>query len=493
MIMSLFSYQQLYRAYEDCRKNKRNTPEAIRFEMQAEENLWQLHQELAERSFRPSTSTCFVTSSPKLREIFAADFRDRITHHLLVRYLDPIWEPVFIYDSYASRPGKGIHLAAQRLQSFTRKVTQNSSRPAWYLQLDIKNFFMRINKSILYALIRSRCNNEEMLWLASILIFHDPTEDYHLRSPKALLAQIPRQKSLFNGDRERGLPIGNLTSQFFANVYLNGLDQFIKHTLKCRFYMRYVDDFVLLRPEKSQLLDWQRQIEAYLLSELELTLNRSRTKLRSIDNGIDFLGYIVRPKYILSRKRVVNNLKTRLRNVEQRLIHHQDGFVALRYDYELLSALFDCLNSYLAHFQHANTLTLRRHLFETYTYLRHFFTYKRGALTRRYVTPKSFCNLRAQYAYFQRTYFQSLIFFQVGCFYEFYGKQAHRAAQLLGLPLIPGKYGFTHRCGIGVKGLDRYVDLALQKGTPVVVINQSGYLLSHVAERRVVMKYMPIT
>ena len=489
---SSFSYQNLYRAYEDCRKTKRNTPEALRFEVRLEDNLFQLHRELTERSFRPSTSTCFVTRSPKLREIFAADFRDRITHHLLVRYLESLWEPVFIDDSYASRPGRGIHLAVQRLQQFSRKVTHNSSRPAWYLQLDIKNFFMRINKPILYALIRSRCDNEEILWLAETLIFHDPTGDYHLQSSKALLRQLPRQKSLFGTEKECGLPIGNLTSQFFANVYLNGLDQFVKHTLKCRFYMRYVDDLVLLHAHKAQLLTWQAQLAPYLNSQLELTLNAARTRLRPLSNGIDFLGYIVRPKYVLCRNRVVNNLKAKLRTFEQQLIHVQNGVTVIRYDHELVESLFASLNSYLGHFRHANTHTLKQHLFETHGWLRHYFTYKGGKLNRLYVTPRGFRNLRMQYHYFLNRFYRDLIFFQVGCFYEFYGKQAVKAVHHLKLSLIPGKFGFRRRCGIGVKALDRYVARALQQGKTVVVIQQTGYLLRHVAERKLAVKYLPI-
>ncbi len=490
MIMSLFSYENLYRAYLDCRKNKRNTPAAILFEMNAEEHLFQLQHELTDRSFRPSTSSCFVTKNPKLREIFAADFRDRITHHLLVRYLEAIWEPVFIYDSYASRPGKGTHLAVQRLQKFSRKVTCNCTRPAYYLQLDIKNFFMSINKQILYALIRSRCQQEEMLWLASILIFHDPTEDYHLKSPKALLNQIPRQKSLFGVERDYGLPIGNLTSQFFANVYLNGLDQFVKHVLKCRFYMRYVDDFVLLHPCNEQLRTWQQQIESFLHSKLELRLNPARTRLRPLNNGIDFVGYIVRPSYILCRNRVVHNLETRLREFEQILIATQGQFSVIRYDRAVLDELFACLNSYLAHFKHADAFTLTRRIFEKFTYLKYYVIYKRKTLKRTYTPPKSFYNLKSQYAYFRRRYYRSLIFFQVGYCYEFYGKQALKACNLLKLSMIEKKHHFKQRCGIGVRALDRYVDLALRQGVSVVVIQQTGEMLAHVAERRVTLQYL---
>ncbi len=490
--MSHFSYEQLYQAYEDCRKTKRNTPEALLFEMNAEEKLFQLQQELAERSFRPSTSTCFVTRSPKLREIFAADFRDRITHHLLVHDLEPLWEPVFVYDSYASRSKKGIHLAAERLQEFTQQVTHNRSQPAWYLQLDIKNFFMSINKQILFALIRSRCDHKEILWLAESLIFHDPTEDYRLKSSQALLQQLPRQKSLFGVEKECGLPIGNLTSQFFANVYLNGLDQFIKHTLQCRFAMRYVDDLVLLHPSKDRLLIWERQIVRYLNAHLELTLNVKRTALRPINNGIDFLGYVVRPHYILVRNRVVNNLKAKLRAFERTLVTVKGQVQRFDFARQVIDDLFAALNSYLGHFRHANTHTLQQRLFERYPYLKHYFMLTPEKLTRLYADPYTFRNLHAQYMYFSNRCSHFMMFFQVGCFYEFYAKQAVKAVKHLKLSLIRGRYGFRQRCGIGQKALDRFVEMALQAGLPVIVIRQTGYQLARVAERRVTVKYIPL-
>lgn len=486
----MFSYETLYRAYLDCRKTKRNTPDALRFEMNAEENLFDLHRELMERTYRPSTSLCFVAQKPKLREIFAADFRDRILHHLVVRYLEALWEPVFIYDSYAPRPHKGIHLAVGRLQRFTRQVTRNRTQPAWYLQLDIRNFFMSINKHRLFALIRSRCDNEEILWLTAVLLFHDPTQDYHLRSPTWLLARIPRQKSLFGTQRDYGLPIGNLTSQFFANIYLNSLDQFVKHTLKCHYYMRYVDDLVLLHVDKMQLLDWQPQIEQYLHTHLELTLHPSRKKLRPVSNGIDFLGYIIRPTYVLCRKRVVNHLKAKLREFQAQLIQTQETVTTVRYSQDLLEDLFACLNSYLGHFKHANTVTLRQRLFEKHRWLKHFFHNTHDTLKRLYIPPTYFWNLRSQYEYFYNRFYRFLIFFQVGCFYEFYKAQARKAREHLNLKGISGKHGFRERCGIGLKALDRYVALALQQGYSVIVVNQTGYLLPHVTERRVAVKYI---
>jgi RNA-directed DNA polymerase len=492
MIMSVFSFENIYRAYLDCRKNKRNRPDALLFEINAEENLHNLRLELLERSYYPSTSICFVTQKPKLREIFAADFRDRIVHHLVVRHLEQIWEPVFIYDSYASRKGKGIHSAVKRLRSFARKSSRNETRPVFYMQLDIKNFFMSIDKHILYDCIRSRCSDHDILWLVRTIIYHDPTKNYLLKSSGSLLKKIPRQKSLFGIKEEKGLPIGNLTSQFFANVYLNGLDQFIKHTLKCRFYMRYMDDLVLMYPEKEKLFDWKEKISNYIDEKLDLSLNHSRTRIQPLNNGIDFLGYIVRPGYVLCRNRVVNNLKARLRLFKQKLIRIQGSIEVIKYDYEVLEKLFACLNSYLAHFKHGNTFELARRVFEKNSYLRHYFHYKSGKLERLYSSPKHFNRLRAQYLYFQRRFYRSIIFFQVGCFYEFYGIQAIKALKYLGLARIRGKYNFTQRCGIGINAVNRYIDLAIQNRYPVVIINQTGYLLPHIAERKVHRQYIPI-
>ncbi len=489
--MSVFSMDNLYRAYDDCRRRKRNAPDALRFEAHAEDRLAQLQRELSERTYRPSTSACFVSRQPKLREIFAADFRDRILHHLVVRYFEAIWEPIFIHDSYASRRGKGIHAAVTRLRAFTRQVTHNDTYPAYYVQLDIRNFFMSVNKRILFAMLRSRCRHTEIMWLTSVLLFHDPTQDYHLQSPRALLAQVPRQKSLFGAARDTGLPIGNLTSQFWANVYLNGLDQFVKHTLRCRWYLRYVDDFVLLHPEPAQLYAWQTQIADYLMAHLELSLHPTRRKMRPISNGVDILGYIVRPAYVLCRNRVVNNLKAKLNAFADRLIQHRAGILTVWYDAAALAELDATVQSYFGHFRHADTFRLTRRLWVEYSWLHHYFRFRNGHLKRLDVPPRDFRCLRMQYAYFADRCAEGLLYFQVGCFYELYGRQALKAHRLLNLPYIRRKHGFARRCGISVRALDRYVALTLRQGVPVTVVNQTGSELGHVAERRIAVKYRP--
>ncbi len=344
-----FSFRKIYAAYLDCRKKKRSTANALKYEINAEENNVRLEQEFKNRTYRPSRSLLFAAKKPKTREIFAADFRDRIIHHLLVNEYKPIYEPIFIHDSYACRDEKGTHAAKERLEKFTRQITKNGYARAYYLQLDIKDFFTSIDKNILFDLIRKKIESPEILWLTHKVLFWDCTSSYVVKGDRQLLFNIPPNKSLFGKDNLRALPIGNLTSQYFANIYLNELDQFVKHTLKAHFYLRYVDDFVLLSQNPSELRLWQAKIEEFLQNRLKLRLHPKRRKLLPISNGIDFLGYIIRPTYVLVRRRVINNLKEKVRQFKEAKVK---DFRKFR----------DMFASYMGHFKHANTYWLTNKL-----------------------------------------------------------------------------------------------------------------------------------
>ena len=348
----IFSFANIYRCYLACRRNKRNTINALKFEINAEENILKLENELKSKIYRPSRSILFAARSPKLREIFAADFRDRVVHHILVDYLERIWDRIFIDDSYACRKGKGTHAAVMRLQSFLRKVSRNGRARAYYLQLDIRDFFTSIDKTILFNALQKKIRDKEALWLTEKIIFWDCTRSFILRDREGVLKNIPPHKSIFGNDNKRGLPIGNLTSQFFANVYLNELDQFVKHSLKAKYYIRYVDDFVLLSDNKGTLIKWRQDIETFLAEKLLLRLHPKRRKLQPISNGIDFLGYITRRDYILVRRRVINNLKSRLRRFACMAQNPANSMNALR----------GCLQSYLAHFKWADSYNLVKSL-----------------------------------------------------------------------------------------------------------------------------------
>lgn len=323
----MVTFEQLYRCYLSCRRNKRNTLNQLDFESNAEGNLIRLEKELNTRTYRPGRSICFVLKKPKLREVFAADFRDRIVHHVLIEHLSEICEPRFIYDSFACRPQKGTHLAVKRLQEFTRSATANGIRRSHYMQLDIRSFFVEINKVILLKIVQKHLRDEHMLWLAEIIIKNDCTKDCFFTRGRNLLSNIPSHKTLFKAPKSKGLPIGNLTSQFFANLYLNELDQFVKRELKCHWYVRYMDDLIILSESMNQLKIWMQKIESFLKNELDLALHPTKRIIQPINNGIDFVGYIVRPFYLLVRKRIIGNLRRKIwmRQMDQQVWASYNG------------------------------------------------------------------------------------------------------------------------------------------------------------------------
>jgi retron-type reverse transcriptase len=288
----IFNFENLYACYRKCRKHKRGTINALKFEINAEENLFKMAEELLTRTYSPSRSVCFVVDRPKMREIVAADFRDRVVHHLLVERLEAVFEPVFVHDSYACRKDKGLHKAVTRAREFIRRGSRNSRKRLYFTHLDISNFFMSVDKDILFDLIKKKVKDETLLWLARVIIFHDPVADCIIKGNRELIKHLPAHKSLFHSPEGRGLPVGNLTSQFFANVYLNELDQFVKHTLKRSYYVRYCDDFLLFGDSVQGLTAAKDEIAKFLAARLKLVLNEKYSRIMHVQSGIDFLGCV---------------------------------------------------------------------------------------------------------------------------------------------------------------------------------------------------------
>lgn len=289
-----YPFRDLVQAYYDCRRSKRNSASALAFEADLERNLSQLHSDLIAGTYRPGRSICFVVTRPKPREVWAADFRDRIVHHLLYNRIGASIEATFIADSCACIPGRGTLYAAKRLESKIRSATQNWAKPVHYLKLDLANFFVSIDKQILAGQLEARIREPWWRALALQVLWHDPREDFEVRSPRLLFNKVPQHKRLTAQPARLGLPIGNLSSQFFANVYLDALDQFVKHQLRCRHYVRYVDDFVLLHESPQQLNAWLAEINAFLPT-LGARLNPSKTILQPVDRGVDFVGHVIKP------------------------------------------------------------------------------------------------------------------------------------------------------------------------------------------------------
>lgn len=311
-----FYFQELVAAYFDCREHKRNSRSALAFEQDLERNLARLYDELQDGSYRPGPSICFVITRPKAREVWAADFRDRIVHHLLYNRIAPRFYKSFIADSCACIPGRGTLYAAQRLEAKIRSATQNWSRPVWYLKCDLANFFVSIDKRILRGFLWARIPEPWWMALADTILFHDPRPDVVLHSAPERLALIAEHKSLFNKPDYLGLPIGNLSSQFFANVYLDALDQFVKRRLRIKHYIRYVDDFVLLHESPQVLNRAYAEIESFLPRFLSMQLNPSKTIIQPVNRGVDFVGHVIKPWRRILRRRTMNDALYRIENMD---------------------------------------------------------------------------------------------------------------------------------------------------------------------------------
>jgi retron-type reverse transcriptase len=310
-----FLFPELVQAYFDCRRNKRNTITALAFEQNLERNLFNLFEALVDGSYRPGKSTCFVITRPKPREVWAADFRDRIVHHLFYNRISPRFYASFINDSCACIPGRGTQYAAQRLEAKIRSVTQNWSRPAHYLKLDIANFFVAIDKQILREQIAAKVTEPWWMALADVILFHDPRSDYEFRGTPDMIELVPPHKRLTNQPDGLGLPIGNLSSQFFANIYLNALDQFCKHQIGARHYIRYVDDMVLLHESPQWLNAAHARIAEFLPVRLNAHLNPRKTILQPVDRGVDFVGQVIKPWSRTTRRRTVKAAMQRVKDV----------------------------------------------------------------------------------------------------------------------------------------------------------------------------------
>lgn len=418
-----FGLHALWRAYQTCRKGKRMSRDTQAYEASMLDKLVSSRNALANASWRPSRTYAFVVSRPKLREIHASPFADRVVHHVLVDRLARIYEPVFIHDSYANRLHKGTHAAVDRLQGFMRQASAGGEQNAYALQLDIANFFNSIHRPTLFRLLQHRLaravrGNTLERAEASALQSHcraalaaDPTVGVRRRGSARVFAQVPAHKRLGALGPGIGLPIGNLTSQFFANVYLNELDQFVKHQLKARWYVRYVDDFVLLHPDPAQLLLWRAQLVAFLAERLGLAL-KALAEPHALQRGTDFLGFVIRPFYRLARRRVVKRLQSCLSAYERQ--HVRPHTLALPpKERERLRAQ---LSSYTAHLRHANSLRLWSRTLARHPWLAQVFALQAqprlGA--PRWAVP-CVTHLADQHRYFAALYPEACQLMQVGC------------------------------------------------------------------------------
>ena len=345
------SLEKLVTAYLDCRRRKRNTETALEFEFALEENLVKLYDDLISGNYEISESICFIVLYPKPREVWAACFRDRVVHHLIYNEISKRFYNRFIKDTYSCIPERGTTNAVKTLKRYVRAVTNDYTETAYYLKADLKNFFVSIDKNILYAEIKKLVPEDWLLKLIKQVIFHDCKTKVEIKSSKWKFDLLPTYKSLWYTPDEKGLPICNLTSQFFSNVYLNVLDQYVKHHWKCKYYCRYVDDFIILDKDPQKLNEIHKDLTRFLKERLALDLHQNKKSVNKIERGIDFVGFVAKPYRTILRQKTLKRIFKMIREQKKN---------PLWYTPEELQKFAASINSYLGILRNTNGYRLRQ-------------------------------------------------------------------------------------------------------------------------------------
>lgn len=304
----IYDFSNLYAAYLKARKGKRFCDEVSRYSYNLEENLIDIQNDLIWKTYQVGPYRQFTVKYPKKRLIMALAFRDRVVQWAIYQQLYPIFDKKFIYDSYGCRNGKGALAAAKRLQYWLRQVDRKQEK-YYYLKLDISKFFYSINHDVLLGIFKRTIEDPDMIDLLKKVI--DSENDVELMD-----GFTPNCFPVAGMGKSAGIPIGNLTSQLFANVYLNELDQFCKRILKVRYYIRYMDDIIILHEDKQYLARLKSEIEGFINQELGLCLN-NKTAIRPIPMGIEFVGYRIWSTHMKIRKKTAIRIKRRLKKLAE--------------------------------------------------------------------------------------------------------------------------------------------------------------------------------
>lgn len=362
----------LYQAFHDACKHKGNKQYVHYFKENLDDNLLTLRDELWQRSYRPSPSTCFVVTYPKKREVFAAEFRDRIVHHLYYNYTIDLFSRTFIQDSYSCLPERGTHYGIARLEKHIREESYGYSRPCYVLKMDISGYFMHIDRERLLSICLSSLHGMShhrilkraprtwsdvldfvfLEYLSREIILLNPIQNCRIVGSPHDWDDLPHDKSLFHLPQGLGLPIGNLTSQLFSNVYLNELDQWMKRDMQCRHYGRYVDDFFVVSADRSFLLGLVEKVHSFLTTRLGLKLQQGKTVICDVRQGVPFLGAYLKPGRRYVENKTLRHMKSKLFELKEEL--ESTGKATDKLEY--------ALNAYLGVLGHYRSYNIRREL-----------------------------------------------------------------------------------------------------------------------------------
>jgi len=274
----IIGLENLLSAWKEFAVGKKSRKDVQEFERNLMSNIISLHQDLVNKAYKHSQYEAFKISDPKPRDIHKAKVRDRLLHHAIYRVLYPFFDKTFIADSYSCRVNKGTHKAIDRFRKFAYQVSKNHTRTAWVLKCDIRKFFASIDQEVMLKMIKGYIPDADII---------------------ALLTEIVG--SFYSTEKGKGLPLGNLTSQLLINIYMNKFDQFMKHKIKAKYYIRYADDFVILSDDKQSLVDMLPKIKDFLEKELNLHLHPKKVSITTVASGVDFLGWVLFPDHRVVR------------------------------------------------------------------------------------------------------------------------------------------------------------------------------------------------
>lgn len=381
-------HEDLYQGYFDARKHKRNTLAALNFEIFMEHQLEDLCTDLIRRTYQPLPAFCFITFDPIQREIYASQFRDRVVQHMLFNYLAPLFEELFIYDTYSCRQEKGTLFGIKRYQHHLRSVTNNFTEDAWVLYLDLSGYFMSIDKELVINTImcevfkhlehksrdgrkwKERIDPYFVEYLMHCLLDRNPSDDCIKMGPIENWTGLPRRKCLAFSPEGRGIVIGDITSQLFSNILLNIYDQWVKRVLKIKHYGHYVDDMFHMHQSEQFLIDAIPQIEDFLEKEVHVKVNHDKWRLLSAYNANQYLGAYIRPYYTVPRQRTIDKFCKTMREVEYSLIFDELST-------EQLFEIRAKINSYCGLLGHYKSYNLKKKYLDQPAFYK-YFTYNKG-------------------------------------------------------------------------------------------------------------------
>ena len=309
----IISVENLLLAWQEFERGKSKKLDVMEFKRQLMNNIFSLHNDLKNKTYKHSNYKHFVVNDPKRRDIHKASVRDRLFHHAVYRILYPFFDKIFIADSYSCRDNKGTHRAIKRFDTFSRKESKNWTKTVWILKCDIRKFFASINHNILLEILKIKIQDEDIICLLENIIW-----------------------SFNSGIKDVGLPLGNLTSQLLVNIYMNEFDQFVRHKLKVKYYIRYADDFVFMSINLEYLKQLCQKIEDFLTQELKLQLHPDKIFIKTLASGVDFLGFIHFEKHKVLR---TATKKRMFRKVNEKNVTSYLGLLSHGNGYKLSNSL----------------------------------------------------------------------------------------------------------------------------------------------------------